>query len=115
MSLLDLFFGRKSPTASVAKERLQIILAHERGVNDSGTYDNVPSWLPQLQQELVDVVAKYIKINRDDLKVNLEKRDNLELLEINVMLPEKNLSEKLLEKLSEKLEKEGNSTNVSTS
>lgn len=89
MSLLDLMFGRKRPTASVAKERLQIILAHERLVDDNGTYNNAPAWLPKLQQELVDVVAKYIKINRNDLKVNLEKRDNLELLEINVTLPEK--------------------------
>jgi cell division topological specificity factor len=45
-----------------------------------------------LQQELVEVVAKYININRDDLKINIEKHDNLELLEINVTLPEKDIS-----------------------
>jgi len=90
MSLLDIIFGRKKPTANVAKERLQIILAHERAINDSGTTENnIPVWLPQLQQELLDVIAKYININRDDLRVNLEKRDNLELLEINVTIPDK--------------------------
>ena len=89
MNLLDFMFGRKRSTANVAKERLQIILAHERSVDGHGMYSNAPDWLPQLQQELVDVVAKYIKINRDDLRINLEKRDNLELLEINVTLPEK--------------------------
>ena len=89
MTLLELLFGRKKTSASVAKERLQIILAHERGSNAAGEMDQSPSWLPQLQQELVDVVAKYIHINKEDLKVTIEKRDNLELLEINVTLPEK--------------------------
>jgi cell division topological specificity factor len=88
MSLLDLIFGRKKTTAGIAKERLQIILAHERGIDESGVMKK-PTWLPQLQKELVNVIAKYIKINPDDLKVNLEERDNLELLEINVTLPEK--------------------------
>lgn len=87
MSLLDVLFGRKKATASVAKERLQIILAHER-TEHSKSNDESFSWLPTLQQELVDVIAKYIKINKEDLKVNLEKRDNLELLEINVTLSE---------------------------
>jgi len=90
MSLLDMLFGRKKPSANLAKERLQIILAHERAINhEEDGFEDTPSWLPDLQQELVDVIAKYIKINRQDLKVNLEKRDNLELLEINVTLPEK--------------------------
>ncbi len=86
MSLLEYIFGRKKSTASVAKERLQIILAHER---DGGLLNyRSPTWLPDLQNELVNVVAKYININKDDLKINIEKRDNLELLEINVTLPE---------------------------
>ncbi|MFN7095612.1 MAG: cell division topological specificity factor MinE [Burkholderiales bacterium] len=89
MSLLDLIRGRKKPTATVARERLQIILAHERAINDDQSVEDTPTWLPQLQQELVDVVAKYIKIGREDLRINLEKRDNLELLEINVTLSEK--------------------------
>ena len=90
MSLLDLIFGRKKPTANVAKERLQIILAHERAVDNKGQSEvGSPDWLPQLQRELVEVIAKYIKIDMDDLKVHLEKRDNLELLEINVTLPDK--------------------------
>ncbi|MBP9743075.1 MAG: cell division topological specificity factor MinE [Burkholderiales bacterium] len=90
MALIDLFFGRKKTTAGIAKERLQIILAHERLLDDgANAYEATPSWLPDLQQELVTVIAKYIKINIEDLKVNLEKRDNLELLEINVTLPEK--------------------------
>jgi cell division topological specificity factor len=88
MSILNFLFRKKTSSAIVAKERLQIILAHERAIN-SESNNKSPSWLPQLQQELVEVVAKYININRDDLKINIEKHDNLELLEINVTLPEK--------------------------
>ncbi|MDD3266583.1 MAG: cell division topological specificity factor MinE [Burkholderiales bacterium] len=89
MSLLDLLFGKKKQTASVAKERLQIILAHERSTLNNDAGEEHPSWLPQLQSELMEVIAKYIKVDQDALKVHLERRDNLELLEINVTLPEK--------------------------
>lgn len=89
MSLLDLLFGKKKTSASVAKERLQIILAHERSTLNYSENDGKPSWLPELQKELLAVIAKYIEIDQDALKVHLEKRDNLELLEINVTLPEK--------------------------
>lgn len=94
MSLLDLLFGKKKTSASVAKERLQIILAHERSTLNASEDDGKPSWLPDLQKELLAVIAKYIEIDQDALKVHLEKRDNLELLEINVMLPEKDENKK---------------------
>lgn len=83
-----MIYGKKKTTASVAKERLQIILAHERSTLN-GDNGNTPNWLPDLQKELLEVIAKYIKVDQDALKVHLEKRDNLELLEINVTLPEK--------------------------
>ena len=57
MSFLSFLLGQKKTSASVAKERLQIILAHERGRGDS------PDYLPQLQQELIAVISKYVKIN----------------------------------------------------
>ncbi|MEN9390827.1 MAG: hypothetical protein RL017_124 [Pseudomonadota bacterium] len=83
------FFNKNKTTAGVAKERLQIILAHERNIDDDGNIKaNNPEWLSQLQNELIEVIAKYTKINADDLKVHLEKRDNIDLLEINVTLPE---------------------------
>ena len=89
MSLLDIFFAKKKTTAIVAKERLQIILAHERANNAHDSLATAPNWLPDLQKELVAVIAKYVQIDKDALSVNLERRDNLELLEINVTLPEK--------------------------
>jgi len=65
-SFLSFFLGEKKKTASVAKERLQIILAHER----SGRHSHEPDYLPALQRDLIAVISKYIKINPDDIKVN---------------------------------------------
>jgi cell division topological specificity factor len=84
MSLLSFLAGEKKQTAGVAKERLQIILAHER----SGRHAAEPDYLPDLQRELLVVISKYIKINVEDIKVNLERQDNLEVLEVKIELPE---------------------------
>nr|WP_295772638.1 cell division topological specificity factor MinE [Rhodoferax sp.] len=83
-SFLSFLLGEKKKTASVAKERLQIILAHER----SGRNAAEPDYLPALQAELIAVISKYIKINQNDIKVNLERQDNLEVLEVKIELPE---------------------------
>lgn len=83
MSLLSFFLGqKKASTAHVARERLQIILAHERsGRGPSADY------LPQLQRELVAVISKYVNINADDIKVNLERQDSFEVLEVKIEMP----------------------------
>ena len=83
MSLIDLIFGKRQKSASIARERLQIILAHER---DGRT--GAPDYLPALQRELMEVISKYVAVNQDDIKVNLERQDNLEVLEVNIVLPE---------------------------
>lgn len=85
MSFLSFFLGEKKKTASVAKERLQIILAHER----SGRSGSEPDYLPDLQRDLIAVISKYIKIDSRDIKVNLERQDDLEVLEVKIELPEK--------------------------
>ena len=85
MSFLSFFLGEKKKTASVAKERLQIILAHERG----GRAAFEPDYLPDLQRELIEVISKYVKIDPRDIKVNLERQDDLEVLEVKIELPEK--------------------------
>ena len=81
MSLLSFLLGQKKSSASVAKERLQIILAHERSDRDA------PDYLPQLQKELIEVISKYIKIDPDDIKVNVEKQGSLEILEVKIEMP----------------------------
>ncbi|WP_334154576.1 cell division topological specificity factor MinE [Tepidimonas sp.] len=84
MSFLSFLLGEKKKTATVAKERLQIILAHER----AGRNASEPDYLPALQRDLVAVIGKYIAINPDDIRVNLERHDNLEVLEVKIELPE---------------------------
>lgn len=84
MSILSFLLGEKKQTASVAKERLQIILAHER----SGRSTATPDYLPALQKELMAVISKYVKINPEDIKVQLDRQDNLEVLEVKIELPD---------------------------
>ena len=84
MSLISLLFGEKKKTANVAKERLQIILAHER----TGRGGSRPDYLPDLQRELIAVISKYVAISPDDLKVNLERQDNFDVLEVKIELPD---------------------------
>ena len=84
MSLISLLFGEKKKTASVAKERLQIILAHER----TGRGGSRPDYLPDLQRALIAVISKYVAISPDDIKVNLERQDNFDVLEVKIELPD---------------------------
>ena len=83
MSLLSLLFGNKPKSAALAKERLQLIIAHERN-GLSGKKE----FLPEMQKELIAVISKYVAINPDDIKVSLEKQGNYEVLEVNIVLPE---------------------------
>lgn len=83
MALLDYFRSPKKATASVAKERLQIIVAHER--SQRGT----PDYLPQLKQDILDVIRKYVSISSDQVQVQFEQNeDDLSVLELNVTLPD---------------------------
>lgn len=82
MALLSFLFPSKTKTASTAKERLQIIIAHER--NDRSG----PEFLPALRQELIAVISKYTKVNADDIKISLDRQGNLEVLDVNVVLPD---------------------------
>ena len=82
MGLLNILFPQKQKTASEAKERLQIIIARERS-NRSG-----PDFLPALHRELIEVISKYTKVNADDIKISLDRQGNLEVLDVNVVLPD---------------------------
>jgi len=82
MSFFDYFKSNKKNTASIAKERLQIIVAHERGKREQ------PDYLPQLQQEILDVIRKYVTVDQDQVQVQLDKNDDCSILELNVTLPE---------------------------
>ena len=84
MNIFDFFrANKKVSTASVAKERLQIIVAHERGQRST------PDDLPALQKELVEVIRKYVNIGNDDVHVALENDGSCSILELNITLPDR--------------------------
>jgi cell division topological specificity factor len=79
MGLLQLF--RRTPTsASVAKERLRIIVAQERSAR--GT----PDYLPLLRRELLEVIRRYVNVDPSEVQVNLGREDGHEVLELSVAL-----------------------------
>jgi len=82
MSLFDYFRSENKPSsASVAKERLQILVAHERNQRSA------PDYLPALQKDLMAVIAKYVQIDEQDIQVSLDNHDQLSVLELNITLP----------------------------
>ncbi len=83
MSIFDYFRSKKTNTASLAKERLQVIVAHER------TKRTQPDYLPKMQQEIIEVIKKYISIDNDQVSVTLDNSDDCSILELNVTLPDK--------------------------
>ena len=86
MSILK-FLKKRHSTASVAKERLQIIISHERSQR------NTPDYLPKLQEEILNVIAKYLSINKEQVSVNLQRMGDSAILELNVTMPDNALSD----------------------
>lgn len=82
MGLID-YFRAKKPSAKTAKERLQIIIAHERALNSGHEY------LPILQKELLEVIQKYINVDMNSIKIELDKHGDCHVLELNIPLPER--------------------------
>ena len=83
MALLDYFRSRKrSNSAAIAKERLQILVAHDRAGRDT------PSYLPQLQRDILAVLRKYVAVDPNAVSVNVERDSDREILELNIILPE---------------------------
>ncbi len=84
MGLLDFFRSARPSkgTASVAKERLQILVAHDRAERHR------PSYLPKLQREILDVIRKYVDVDMNAVSVNYEQDDQHEILELNIVLPD---------------------------
>lgn len=83
MGILDYFRTPKPKTAQVAKERLQILIAHER-IDRNG-----PDFLPRLRNDIMNVIRKYVPIDDKDVNVHLERVNDCEVLELNIALPDR--------------------------
>ena len=79
MNLLEIF--RRRPTAPVARERLQILLSHERSV--SGQSDLVAT----LREEIIAVIAKHVSVERDKVQIKLDRGPTVSMLEIDIEVP----------------------------
>lgn len=80
MKFLDFFRSKRPSSASIAKERLQIIVSHER------RRASTPDFLPCLQKDILEVVRKYIQINEDQIKLSVDRKGECEVLELNISL-----------------------------
>lgn len=82
MNIFNYFRSQKKNSAQVAKERLQVIVARER------THREGPDYLPQLQDEILKVVRKFVQVPDDAVSIHVERDGTCEVLELNVTLPE---------------------------
>jgi cell division topological specificity factor len=83
ISWFKLFKREQKATASLARERLQVIVAHQRAGRANGL-----DFLPRMQQELLEVIRKYVIVGDDAIRMNVERDGGLEVLELNITLPD---------------------------
>lgn len=83
MGLFDFLRGSPKQTASIAKERLRIIVAQERSARGS------PDYLPLLRRELLEVIRKYVNVDQDAIDIQVKRDGDHEVLDLTVTLPDK--------------------------
>ena len=84
--MLDLFRSRPKNTASVAAERLRIIVMQERAADGRGSS---PDYLPMMRREILEVIRKYVNVDADAVDIHVTREGEGEVLELSVTLPEK--------------------------
>ena len=84
MGLLDYFrtSSRNKNTASVARDRLQILVAQDRSACERASY------LPQLKREILEVIRKYVEVDMNAVSVHYEQTGDQDILELNIILPD---------------------------
>jgi cell division topological specificity factor len=82
MNIFDFFKLNSKKTAHLAKERLQIVVSHQRIDSNADT-----DFIPKLRQELIAVISKYVNVEPDKIKVQLQSEGACSVLELNVALP----------------------------
>jgi cell division topological specificity factor len=79
MSMFNLF--RRQSSAPIARERLQILLAHERSVRGQSDL------LAVLREEILAVIEKHFPIERENVQIKMDRGDAVSILEIDVEIP----------------------------
>ena len=84
MGIFSFFRSRQKGSAVTAKERLQVLIAHQHTDSDG------PDYLPLLKQDILNVIKKYVDIGEEQVMVQLESQDDCDVLELNITLPDDN-------------------------
>jgi len=79
MNLISLF--RRNSSAPIARERLQVLLAHERVITGKSDL------LATLQEEILAVIAKHVAVDREKVQIKMDRGDSVSMLEIDVEVP----------------------------
>jgi cell division topological specificity factor len=82
MSWFQYFRSTRGSSARTAKERLQIVIAHER-VDRCG-----PSYLPTLRQDILEVIRKYVPVEEEQVQIQMEHEGDMDVLALNIQLPD---------------------------
>jgi cell division topological specificity factor minE len=83
MSFFNLFKKNRANSAAIAKERLQIIVAHRRSQGSQ------PQFLETMKKEILEVVKKYFAIDLEDISADFSRKGEIEMLELNINLHNK--------------------------
>lgn len=83
MGILSFFRSSNKSSAAVAKERLQIVVAHQRRENQR------PDYFLSLQRDLLEVVRRYVTVSDDAVKVEVDHQGDCDILELNIVLPDR--------------------------
>lgn len=81
MAIFPFFKDDNKSSASVARERLKVIVAHERLQREQ------PEYFQAMQRDIMEVIKRYVDIDPEDIQIQLENEDNCSVLELNVTLP----------------------------
>ncbi len=82
MSFLSGLFAKRG-SAPVARDRLQILLAHERAGGEGQS-----ELIAKLREEILDVIARHVPIDRDKVQIKLDRGAAVSTLEIDIEVPE---------------------------
>ncbi|AQS91100.1 MULTISPECIES: cell division topological specificity factor MinE [Gluconobacter] len=85
MSFLANIFARRQQSSSVAKDRLQILLAHERS---SGGESGESDLIRQLHKEIMEVIARHVAVDQDKVQIKVDRGSGCSMLEIDVEVPQ---------------------------
>ena len=83
MGIFDFLRARNKQSATVARERLRIIVAQERSQRGA------PDYLPLLRRELLEVIRKYVNVDHEAVDIHVERDGEHDVLELSVALPDK--------------------------